>query len=85
MSVGDGCGSLSENSDCNGVVEEPRARAKLWRRDAKPLFDCDVEGWDGEGGLLDWEGDGGTFCIVDVGGGLFLLPKDLNKDQSDSN
>jgi hypothetical protein len=83
--AGDGVGSLSEKRDCSGVVDEPRARAKLWRRDAKPLFDCNTEGGVGDGGRLVGEGDGGKLLAVVAEGGLFLLPKDLNKDHSDSN
>jgi hypothetical protein len=79
ISVGDGLTGFgaSENKDCNGVaLDEPRARDKVWRKDAN-LFDWGVVGIGG--------GDEGRLDGFDGRGAFFLLPNDLNNDHSDSN
>jgi hypothetical protein len=87
MSAGDGLEGFSANNDCNGVVlEDPRARERVWRKEAKPLLGCGARGGCGDKGRLD---EGGILRIRgvedEVEASFFLLLNGLNRDHSDSN
>lgn len=88
---GEGVAPGSAKSDCRGVFDDARVRAKVCRSDAKPrafVGDVDVEGL-GEGGRLPPFGVLGWpfFGVTPFAAGAFFFPPPnvRRKDHSDSN